>query len=65
MVTNMGAASDVALIGVTVTIADPDWPCLRLRDPGAIAIEKSGVVPAVAARVETAEFEVLCVESPE
>jgi len=59
MVTNIGAASDAALTGVTVNRADPLWPCLRLTDPGAIPIEKSGVVPAVAARVEIAEFDVL------
>ena len=65
IVTNIGAASEAALIGVIVTTADPDWPCLRLTDPGATAMEKSGVVPAVAARVDTAELEAPCVELPE
>jgi len=63
-VTNIGAVSEAALMGVTVTTAEPDWPCLRLVDAGATATEKSGVVPAVAAREETADFEMAWVESP-
>jgi len=65
MVTNIGAASDAALMGVTVTMADPDWPCLRLKEAGATATEKSGVVPAVSASGVTEELDAVWAESPE
>ena len=65
MVTNIGAAREAALMGVTVTTADPDWPCFKLKVAGAMETEKSGVVPAVAASGATEEVEVAWIESPE
>ena len=57
IVTNIGPVSEAALMGVIDTTADPDWPCLRLRVPGATETEKSGVVPAVALTGATEELE--------
>ena len=64
MVTNIGAVSEAALIGVMETVADPDCPCLSEIVAGAIETEKSGVVPETARTGVTSELEVRCAWSP-
>ena len=43
-VTNIDVLSALALIGVTVAVAAPDWPWVRLIEAGLTEMPKSGVV---------------------
>ena len=63
-VTNIGAVSDEAFTGVTDAVTVPDCPCAKEMVAGAIAIEKSGVVPVAARTGVTCERELWCVVSP-
>ncbi len=64
MVTNIGAVSEAALMGVTETVAEPDCPCLSESVAGATDTEKSGVEPATACTGVTSELEPRCAGSP-
>ena len=56
-VTNMGAESDAALMGVMEATTDPDWPGVRVSVAGATAMEKSGVLLVSARTGVTCETE--------
>jgi hypothetical protein len=56
-VTNIGAESDAALIGVIEAVTEPDWPAVSESVAGATVIPKSGVPPVTARTGESSETE--------